>query len=427
MAARILSDYDALKPEDFDVTIGNVGKRDPQASREKRQEYSRAMGENARALERAALAAGAEASGDVLGHMPAASGEYIAKLAEQERRFGNRRLARSVSLAQAQEALAIAHFKQAAQEFLSAKITPVGYAKAPAKAPAKRTICLLLSDLHLGSDLSSLDEPLPFRAVEESRRLEHVIRECAAYKAHHRASTELVLMLNGDMIEGQLGHDLRGGAPLTEQKVIFWRYFRSAIGYLASAFPSVRVVCQPGNHGRDKVRHPGRATSRKWDGHEWELYYALSCMASDLKNVTFTCDLRALSLIDLHGSTLALTHGDTEIKLGHPDKAAAQNRAAIDRMNHARTWGTRIDALAVGHYHTPRYHPGDPAIIYNGPLVPPNGYARAEGYTGERCGQFMWEAVEGFPVGDVRFIDVGTRQDHDEKLGSIIAPFRFGA
>jgi hypothetical protein len=33
--------------------------------------------------------------------------------------------------------------------------------------------------------------------------------------------------------------------------------------------------------------------------------------------------------------------------------------------------------------------------------------------------------VEGYPIGDARFIEVGPAQDKDEKLGKIIEPFRF--
>ncbi len=423
-ARRLESNFDALKPEDFDVTVGNDGRHDPKASREKRQEYSRSMGENAGALRRAAVKA-ARGEGDVLDNMPAESGAYVGKLAEQERRFGNRRLARSISLAQAHEALSLRAFKEAAREYLSDKVTPTGYAVRPGHGKRKRSVCLLLSDLHLGSDLSSLDNPVPFRAVQEARRLEYVLRQALDYKPQYRAQSEMVLLLNGDIIEGLLGHDMRDGAPLTEQKVIAWRYLRSIVGLLAQQYPSVRVFCQPGNHGRDKVRHPGRATSRKWDGHEWELYWALSQMCSSLKNVTWQIDFRAVTAVDLHGSWLGLTHGDTEVKLGDPDTRSVQNAQVFDRINSVRIYGREFAAWAIGHFHKPRYQPRNPRVIWNGALVPPNGYARTEGYIGESNGQWMWEAVEGFPVGDARFIEVGAAQDNDEKLGQLVKPFRF--
>lgn len=423
-AARLASDFDALKPDDFDVEIANDGRRDPKAGVEKRQEYSRSMGETAQALHRAADAQAA-GRGSIADHMPGELGAYVAKVAEQERRQGNRRNARSVSLAMAAEALALHQFKMAATEYLSDRIKPTGYATRKARKPAARTVCLLLSDLHLGSELSSLDEPMPFGAIQEARRLEYLLRQLLDYKPQYREKSEALILLNGDLVEGKLMHDLRDGAPLTEQKAIFWRYFRAFMGLVAQQYPTVRVVCQPGNHGRDLVRHPGRATSRKWDGHEWEMYYALREMCSGLANVSFQLDFRAVSVVDLHGSKLGLTHGDTEVKLGHPDGAAAKNGAELDRINASRIFGVEFDAWAFGHFHTPRYHPRNPRVIYNGALVPPNGHARASGYIGEPCGQFLWEAVEGFPIGDLRFVEVGPAQDRDEKLGSLIVPFRF--
>ncbi len=423
-AARLASDTEALRPEDFDVAVGNDGKRDPNASKEKRQEFSRAMGAHAQSLRRAAITT-SEGTGELADAMPPEAGTYIAKLAEQERRFGNRRLARSVSLAAAGEALALASFKQAAAEFLSDKITPTGYAREHSDKPAKRSVCLLLSDLHLGAELSSLDNPMPFRAVEEARRLEYVVRQLLDYKPQYRDNSEAVLILNGDIIEGQLMHDFRDGAPLAEQKVIFWRYFRMIVGLVAQQYPSVRVVCQPGNHGRDLVRHPGRATSRKWDSHETELYWGLKEMCAGLLNVTWQIDFRAVSIVDLHGSKLGVTHGDTEVKLAHPDTAAAKNAATFDRINATRLYGAELDAWVIGHFHSARYVPRTPLVLYNGALVPPNGYARTAGYIGEDCGQWLWEAVEGYPIGDLRFVKVGREQDIDENLGTLIQPFRF--
>jgi len=441
-ARRLASDHDALKPEDFDdredgqksaddeydVGVANV-KRDrklsAQASREKKQEFNRSMGDNAEALKRAAATAH-KRGGDVIGVMPGDAGAYIAKLTEGERRFGNRRIARTISLAQAQEQLALQNFRLAADQCLAGRVVPTGYAKRPAAAAAKRTVVGLLSDLHLGAELSSLDEPMPFGAVQEARRLEYFMRQLIDYKPQYRKHSELLLLLNGDLIEGQLMHQIGAGAPLTEQKCIFWHLMSRFVGECARAFPSIRIVCQPGNHGRDKVRHPGRATWRKWDGHEWEMYYALRSMCSQLKNVEWSLPFRAVSAVPLHGSILGVTHADTEVKIGHPDTAAKNNAQELASVNSSRVFGVEFDAWAFGHYHTPRYHPSDAiSVIYNGALIPPDGHARASGYINEACGQFLWEAVEHYPVGDVRFIRVGTSQDNDESLGKILTPFRF--
>lgn len=415
-AARRASDYAALKPEDFDVGVANDGRSDPNASSERRQEYSEAMGETADAL---------RASGGDPATMPGDVGEYVARLAEQERRFGNRRIARSASLAAAHEALAVRQFKAAAEEYLrGACPAPEGYALREHRA-IKRTVVLLLSDLHLGSDLGARDNPIQFGAVEEARRLEYVVRQALDYKPQYRDTSEALLLLNGDLIEGYLLHDLRDGAPLTEQKVVFWRAFRTIVWLLSTHFPKVRVVCQPGNHGRDRVRHPGRATSSKWDGHEWQMYWALREMCAELRNVEWDIPQRSVAIVDLYGSKLLLTHGDTEILLGDPDTKAEKNSLVLDRINSTGIYGCEFDAAAFGHYHKPRYIPKRIHMLWNGALVPPNGYARGQGWISEPCGQWLWEAVEGYPVGDLRFVEVGQAQDRDEQLGKLIPPFRF--
>lgn len=428
---RLASDHAALRPEDFAVGVANDDPNAPgvralnkQAAAEKRQEFSQRMGDHMESVRKATVRT-AQGTGDVLSNMPGETGEYIGALAEQERRFGNRRLARSISLFAAGEEQARRLFALAADQYLTGRIQATGYAKRPPSRPVKRSVCLLLSDLHIGSDLSGSEQPMPFRALEEARRLEYILRQAIDYKPQYRKDSELVLMLNGDLIDGLLMHDLRDGAPLIEQKVTFQRYFERFIAECARAYPSVRVFCQPGNHGRDLVRHPGRATSRKWDSHETEMYYALSRACTALKNVTFRLDFRAVTAIDLHGSWFGLTHGDTEVKLGDPDTKAKDNTAVLNRINATDLYGVHFAAWGFGHFHKPRYIPGNPRIIFNGALLPPNGYARTAGYIGESAGQFLWESVAGYPVGDVRFIQVGPAQDRDEALGRIIEPFRF--
>jgi hypothetical protein len=411
-AARIASDFEALKPEDYDTSVGNDGRIDPKAAREKRQEYSQAMGEFADAHRTRAP-------------LTKRQGEYIAGLAEQERRFGNRRLARSVSIAAAHQELARELFKQTVDTYFRGKIVPTGYALKGPGAPMPRTMCQLFTDDHLGAQMDARGNPIPFRAVEEARRLEYFVRQGLDYKPDHREETEALLLIAGDNIDGNLQHDQRAGIPVTEQKAVFWHLFGTAIGLYAQQFKRVRVVMVPGNHGRDIARHPGRATEDKWDGHEWEMFYALRAMCSGLPNVEFDLPFRPLAIVDLHGANLLLTHADTEVKLGHPDTKAKENAAVLDQINATRLYGCEFAAMACGHHHTPRYVPKTIKQIFNGALVPANGYARTSGYNGELCGHFMWEAVEGYPVGDLRFVEIGVAQDRDERLGTILTPFRF--
>ncbi len=429
---RLNSNHEPLRLDDFDdydVSIANTATPQAralsrQAAKEKRQEFNAEMGNHAEDIIRAASSAH-KRNGEMVSALSASSGSYIGKLAEQERRFQNRRLARTISLAQASEAINLQQMKQIAIEHFSSKITPVGYAGKKPTKPSKRSVCLLLSDLHIGAELMPFEEPHSYRAVEEARRLEYVMRETIDYKPHHRSNSKLVLLWNGDLIEGKLGHDLHSGAPLAEQKAAFWHYARIMLGEFAAAFPEVEVHWQSGNHGRDKVRHPGRATSRKWDGHEYELGFALQMMCKDLKNVTWHQPWRAVSVVNLYGQNFGLTHADTEVAMGPPDTKAEANANVLRKINTTRQYEVEFTAWGFGHYHMPRYIISEVSSIWNGALVPPAGYARSTGYIGEQCGQMLWEAVEGFPIGDVRFLRVDNRTDRDERLGKIVTPFRF--
>lgn len=433
---RRASDFEPIKPEDFagefDTSIGNVAETGAQraergrAAAEKRQEFNRQMGEFATDLRDATVQA-ANGNGSIGANLPPRHAAYISQLAEQERRFGNRRWARSIAIAEAHEQLSREAMIHVADTYFRNKIEPTGYARfAPPDAPMKRTACVLLSDLHLGSELDALDEPHPFGAWEEARRLEFVLRQFLDFKPQYRETTEALVIINGDIIEGMLQHDLRSGSPLAEQKAIFWHHFVRFIALVAQCYKKVRIVCQPGNHGRDKLRHPGRATSSKWDGHEWSMYYALKQMCVGLVNVEWSIPFRAVSIENLHGQILGITHADTELKLGHPDTKHKENMAVLIKRNSTRFYGVEFDGWAFGHYHTGRMHPGQPSVLWNGALVPPNGHARTSDYgIDELCGQWIFESVEGHLFGDARFIKVGKTQDNDERLGELIPPFRF--
>jgi hypothetical protein len=425
---RLASDHEPLRADDFGANVANVPDRGAadkaerkQASTEKRQEFNRKMAQVHADVHDVAEGGREDLSGETI--------DYLATLSEAERRFGNRRIARSTAISLAHEMLGIRMFCKAADTYLSGKIQPTGYAKrsrpAPAPGELDRTLSIVLSDLHLGARLSELEHPTPFRRQEESRRLAHVVDQTLSYKPQYRARTRLKVLLNGDVIQGMLLHDLRDGAPLTEQMVIFWDLLSQAIARFSADFPLVEVHCQPGNHGRDKLRHEGRATSSKWDGHEWRMYYALSKMASGLPNVTFDIPFRAVSLIDYYGQTVAMTHGDTEVPLGSPSTQHDRNLAQLQKIAATRSLHCEPTAWIIGHFHSGCIMPGSPTVIYNGMLVPPDGHARTSGYVDKPCGQWLVESVRGHVVGDMRYVRVGIEQDSDASLDEVLRPSAF--
>lgn len=392
------------------------------ADAQKKAEYNRGMGQTADLLAR--VAAGEEVDPDLL----STCSRYISNLAEDEKRFVNRRRARSVSLAHARDVLMVRQFKEAAQVVFKNAIVPKGYAAKPPKKGRKRVVNLLLSDLHFGAALSGDELPLEYNANTEARRLAKVVAECRDYKPHYRADSTLHLYVNGDIIEGYLLHDIRDGDTLTDQFVGIVYALTQAIGVLAAAYPRVKVFWQSGNHGRNKLRHPGRATSSKWDSFETMAGVSVELACKNLANVVFDIPQTPYCDVELPGGAhLLLTHGDTTLNVGNPGKSLQLEKIdhQMARINATLKYGQVFDVFAVGHVHigvSVSLAAGH--LMVNPPLTPVNGFADSLGYVSQ-CGQWLWESIEGYPVGDSRLIRVGAAEDNDASLEKIIKPARF--
>jgi hypothetical protein len=184
--------------------------------------------------------------------------------------------------------------------------------------------------------------------------------------------------------------------------MVFLKLLAPFVAHCARAFKRVRVVCVPGNHGRDVARHPGRSFVDKWDGIEFNLYEQLAMMSSELRNVTFHIPPSGTAIVGLYGRHLLVTHGDTEPSIKDPDSGANQNATTLGKFSNNRTYGVELHAGFFGHYHKGRNvaknHPAD----RNPALVPPNGFGRAAAAStssrARQCGRprpTTWSATTG--------------------------------
>jgi hypothetical protein len=286
----------------------------------------------------------------------------------------------------------------------------------------KRVLNLMLSDLHYGSDLIPEETGHKYGPVEEARRTAMVVKTAAEWKRQYRSETTLNVHLLGDIIQGKL-HDVESAAPLTAQfHRAVWN-LRQAIAYLATEFKHVHVRCVPGNHGRRKDRHPDRAVNQKWDSIENMIYAALKFSLADLPNVKIEIPLRPFYLYDSFGQKGFMTHGDTVLNVGYPNKAIQVQsvRRQINEINnieHAHLYG-------VGHVHvasTTRL-PNNIVLITNGCLIPSDDYAQSIGIMETACTQQIWESVPGIILGHRMDILIDSQTDKNAELDKIIKPF----
>lgn len=352
-------------------------------------------------------------------------GAYVSQLARSEQSYVDKRHARSVAISVARDALFMQQVEIAFRDNLPSFIPKIPKPRAKAQ---KRVVNLLLSDLHFGAALPEAELPTATSAVTEARRFGRVIQEACDYKLDHRDQSTCNVYVMGDIIQGVLKHLPRTGNPLTEQFCVAVSYISQGIARLAQVFQQVNVHWQSGNHGRNVLTHPGRATAMKWDSYETMVGIAIREKLSHVGHVNFSIPRTPYSAVDVFGSKIFATHGDTVLNVGNPGKSLRIDRIAaqIDSINSTRRYGSAFDVFLCGHVHQAVSMPVSGAhLLINGALTPPDGFADSLGLF-SRSGQHLWESVEGYPVGDQRLVLVGARDDADEKLDGVITPMVFG-
>jgi len=299
--------------------------------------------------------------------------------------------------------------------------------KAQEKKKIKRAVNVILSDLHIGSDIKKKETGhLDFGRVEEARRLARITKEVLEYKTQYRKETELNVTYLGDLIQNSL-HDPRDGAPLMEQMIRCINLLTQQLAHFANGYPKVNVYFNGGNHGRDVARHKGRATNQKWANHEMVIMHSLKETFRSYSNVTFNIPLTPYVTYEVFGKKVFLSHGDSVLNVGYPGSSinttSLENQ--INKINSTLNDSEEYSVFCVGHVHTGSIiHLSNGAVVLtNGAMVPSDEYAISIGLFENYCGQQLFESVEGYPVGDCRFIKVSYKDDKDSSLDKIIKPF----
>lgn len=291
-----------------------------------------------------------------------------------------------------------------------------------------RVHTLVLSDLHIGSDIKSEETGSEdYGVVEESRRLASIVKAAGEYKPQYRKTTKLKVLLLGDIIENQL-HDPRTGAVLAEQVTRAIHLLIQAVSHLASLYSVVEVECATGNHGRITSRHKDRAVHQKWDSFETIIYYAVKSAFNNVKHVSFNIPKTPIAHYNVFGYKIGYTHGDTVLNPGNPGTSVNVKslEAQVNKLNAALPDKQEYSVIIFGHTHCGHvvYLNNGTVLLGNGSLPPPDPFAVSIGITEAlNRGQWIFESVEGHPVGDLRYLTTGKEYDKNKELDKIIKPW----
>lgn len=309
---------------------------------------------------------------------------------------------------------------------------------APSKVPKKtstkmsRSLVVHFSDTHFGcniekTELNGINE---YNWAIAARRTGLLMDQVVTYKPQYRDSTELVMLINGDIIAGVI-HDQEWAVDLlTTQFAGAISIFSQAISYAAQHFGRVRVVCTPGNHGRAMHKSSkDRAMTHKWDSYENMIYLALrEIFAGKHKNVEFIIPECPYAIVEIQGHKFLVTHGDTVINVGNPGKNLNM-KSINEQINKVNSQLIRGDenfaAIVVGHVHVPTIQETESGtmLLINGTMSGLDSYAQSLGIFSRNATQTLFEVVNGHPVGDIRLIRL-READAREDLEKIIRPFK---
>lgn len=308
--------------------------------------------------------------------------------------------------------------------FADHKLKPAGYAlKKDSNKPKKRIANLALSDLHFQSLLDPREVPHAYGPHEEARRFGKIISDVVEFKPQYRNDTDLFVHVFGDLIQGEL-HDPRDAATMTMQFGAATYYLTQAAQVLSKHFPRVVFRCVPGNHGRRKNRHPDRAVTEKWDSYENMIYLAFKYAVGSLPNVIVEIPYTPYYSYQAFDKTGFVTHGDTVLDAGFPSNTINIKKIR-NQINEWNAGEKTYDLFIVGHVHCGSVVqiPSGAVFMSNGALVPPDGYAISKGSSNTKCGQWVWESVEGHIAGDLRFLDVNETTDTNADYERVIQPY----
>lgn len=344
---------------------------------------------------------------------------YRMDLEAKDRKTDNKSLVTSVST--------LEYISRFAEKTFSGKVKANAYKAKDVKT--QRIVNLVLSDLHIGADISG-DETgaSSFGKKEESRRLAQVVQEACNYKLQHRDETVLHLHLLGDIIQGDLKHDPRDGAELAEQFCRGVHLILQSVAVLSEHFKEIKVFCATGNHDRYVGRHPGRAIHSKYDSFATMLYYSVMKACDQLENVTFNIPKTPYVVSQNFDKKIFLWHGDTGLKTGSVGNAISVSNIekGMNKINASLKDSNEYAAFICGHLHTGTvvFLSNGATLIVNGGLPPVDSFGVSMGMHETNSGQMLFESIPGLAVGDIRYIRVNEQTDKNVSLDKILKPWK---
>lgn len=268
------------------------------------------------------------------------------------------------------------------------------------KGPARGTLQLILSDLHL-DEVVRKDQMMGINAYNRAiavQRLRNTIRKTIMLPRTFLSGLTwdgIVVMLGGDILTGMIHEELAqtNEAPPADSVVFWCPILVECLGELADEFGKVHVPCVSGNHDRTSKRTMTK--NRAQESWSWVVYHWLANAFHNDDRVTFDISPAPDLRVSVYNTTYLLTHGD-QFKGGGGItgpvlpwmRGEAKKRGALDAAEQMLGGiDLSYDILVMGHWHS---YATLPNILVNGSLKGYDEFARDHSFRPEVPTQALW-------------------------------------
>lgn len=316
-----------------------------------------------------------------------------------------------------------------------AKIKPRSL-RSKGKTKIKREMVAMLNDTHIGVyvDPEEVNFGNSFDFKEAGRRFALFAKEVCNYKPHARGETKkLHLVLNGDLIAGLIhGLTTRSIHLMVHQINGAVHIFSHTIAHLAKDFEEIELHCIPGNHCRAVHKEHGkRAVAETYDSYANIIFYALSGMFKNSKQIKFNVPKTPYGFINLPAGRAMYVHGDHIFSkaLGNPGRAINVNSlsSAIKDFNAGEIakGNDPVKLLLFGHVHCfAHFITNDGVEVYIAPsLSGLDQFAHSLTINNNFIAQVVFESTDKYILGDSRLIRLN-EADNQKELDKIIPEYK---
>lgn len=275
------------------------------------------------------------------------------------------------------------------------EVAPLSYNRAPdvylsrTGQGSPQSAMLLLSDTHIGQVVES-DQTLGFGGYNFPtflRRLKRVETAIHSILSEHVNTPvdELVMVMLGDMLHGNLGHS----EEASQVNTLFSQFYGAGhalaqfIRNVASLVPKVRIHTTVGNHTRYSNQHKMPARNR-FSNFDQFLYAYIAALTEDIDTVEWNLSKDPFALFDVQGWRFLGSHGEElrggDKALGIPVHAMGRRISSTSQMM-ASNGAKPVNYYVFGHHHKPMSIPHTMGeLLCNGCFAGMDDFSLAAGF-----------------------------------------------